>query len=82
MTNFKISQNWSFTIDLYGKRKIYNSPLSGLHTRFLLGGGGGGGEGGDRIHLRSRINNINLARLTIGGPELVSVDFTEYSCNG
>ena len=38
--------------------------------------------GGDRICLRSRISDINLARLTIGGPELASVDFKEYSCNG
>ena len=43
---------------------------------------GGGGGGGDRICLQSRISDINLARLTIGGPELASVDFKEYSCNG
>ena len=50
---------------------------SGLHTGFISGGGGG-----DRICLQSRISDINLARLTIGGPELASVDFKEYSCNG
>ena len=38
--------------------------------------------GGDCTRLRSRISDINLARLTIGGPELASVDFEEYSCNG
>ena len=32
-----------------------------------------GGGGGDRICLQSRISDINLARLTIGGPGLASV---------
>ena len=55
------------------KNRFVCRVKSGLHTGFISGGGGGG-----RICLRSRISDINLARLTIGGPELASVDFKEY----
>ena len=54
-----------------------------LHTEFFFWGGGGG----DCVSLRSRISDINLARLILKGPELASVDFMRkiaeyYSCNG
>ena len=53
--------------------------ISVAYRIFFLGEGGG-----VCIRLRSRISDINLARLmriTIEGPELASVDYTEYSCN-
>ena len=56
---------------------IHKSCIQDCIQDFFSGEGGGG-----RIRLRSRISDISLARLTIGDPELASVDFEEYSCNG
>ena len=58
---------------------IHKSCIQDCIQDFFFSGGvgGGGGGGGGRIHLRSRISDINLARLTIGDPELASVDFAE-----
>ena len=61
---------------------IHKSCIQDCIQDFFSGEGGGGGGGGGRIRLRSRISDISLARLTIGDPELASVDFEEYSCNG